>query len=138
MRYRLRNQDDPNKTLGLTTSTWYGILERAQEFGWNPMGTILPEWEVGYLGMPGFEDLDMWYGEYWSDRCRLVVFEDALNMADALERATLAYEPEYIPYLTYYTLFNEHGRGNGAQPSLGAIQKVIELCELGTFQIERY
>jgi pyruvate/2-oxoglutarate dehydrogenase complex dihydrolipoamide acyltransferase (E2) component len=44
--------------LGLTTITWYGILEMAQEYGWNPMGTILPQWQVGNIGFLGFGDLD--------------------------------------------------------------------------------
>ena len=137
MHYRLVNQDDPNITLGLTTITWYRILEKAQDYGWNPMGTILPQWEAGYPDLSGFSGLNDRYGEYWSAGGRLVLFEDALNMADALELAVVDYEPAYIPSLAYYTMFNENGGKNGSQPGLGAMQKVIDLCRMGTFQIER-
>jgi hypothetical protein len=129
-------------TLGLTTQTWYGILEMAEEFGWNPMGTILPGREADGMTLAGFgpPDAHDWAGEYWSDNGdrRLVLFEDALNLADALGRATLNYEPQYIPSLHYYTLFGEHNGSNGTQPSLGAIQGVIDLCYQGSFQIEKF
>jgi hypothetical protein len=119
----------------------------AEEFGWNPMGTILPGWQAGGMAMSRFEPLDAheWEppeirGEYWGNNGdgRLVMFEDALNLADALERATLYYEPEYIPSLYYYTLLGEHSGSNGMQPSLGAIQGVIDLCYQGAFQIEQF
>ena len=67
-----------------------------------------------------------------------MLFEDALNLADALQRAILHYEPQYIPSLYYYTLFGELNRSNGTQPSLGAIQGVIDLCYRGSFQIEKF
>jgi hypothetical protein len=138
--------------IGLTNNTWYGILEMAEEFGWNPMGTIFPGWEAGGMPFSGFGLPDAQYwgihelrppemrGEYWGDNgdSRTVLFEDALNLADALERATLYYEPQYIPSLYYYTMFGEHNGSNGTQPSLGAIQGVIDLCYLGAFQIENF
>lgn len=140
-RYRLKNQDDPRVTLGLTNRAWYGILEMAEEFGWNPMGTILPGQESGRITSAGFDppgDHHDWGGGYWSDGGRLVLFEDALNLAEALDRATLYYEPQYIPSLHYYTLFGGQNGANGTQPSLGAIQGVIDLCYQGAFQIEKF
>lgn len=140
MSFRLKNQDDPRITFGLTTRTWYGILEMAEEHGWNPMGTVLQRREFESVGPygAGFEYLDEWRGEYWTDGDRLVMFEDALNMADALERAFLSYEPQYIPSLYFYSKFGDNFYSNGALPSLGAIQGVIDLCQRGGFQIEKF
>ena len=140
MTYRLSNQDDPDRTLGLTIPTWHGILEMAEDNGWNPMGTIIPGWETGNLwySEASFNDPDARRGIYWSKIFRLVVLEDALNLADSLEQALLAYEPEYIPSLNYYRLFGDNQTHNGGQPSLGAINAVIDLCQLGAFSIERF
>jgi hypothetical protein len=137
--YRLRNNKNPATTLGLTASTWYGILDLAEENGWNPMGTMPSD--PGDPGMTlaglGFNAARDWGGEYWSANAGLVLFEDALNLADALERAILDYEPQYIPSLQYYTMFGENNGLNGTYPSLGAIQAVIDLCYLGMFKIEK-
>jgi len=140
MSFRLKNQDDPEITFGLTTHTWYGILEMAEEHGWNPMGTILPKREIESVGSygTGISYLDEWRGEYWTDGGRWVLFEDALNLSDALERAILAYEPQYIPSLYFYAKFGDNFYSNGSQPSLGAIQGVIDLCQRGGFQIEKF
>ena len=85
----------------------------------------------------GSSDALLWGGEYWSDDGGLVLFEDALNLADALEHALLNYEPQYIRSLHYYTIFGENSGSNGTQPSLGAIQGIIDLCYLGIFKIEK-
>ena len=139
MFYRLSNQEDPRVTFGLTSSTWYGILELAEENGWNPMGTMPPDPDDAGMALAGMGPLDVnhWYGAYWGDEGGLVLFEDALNLADALERALLNYEPQYIPSLHYYTIFGENSSANGTQPSLGAIQGIIDLCYLGIFKIEK-
>jgi hypothetical protein len=139
MFYRLSNSNNPNVTFGVTSSTWYGILELAEENGWNPMGTMPPDQEDAGLVMVGMGSIDslLWGGEYWSDEGGLVLFEDALNLADALELALLNYEPQYIPSLHYYTIFGENRSSNGTQPSLGAIQGIIDLCYLGIFKIEK-
>lgn len=84
-----------------------------------------------------FGEVHHWSGDYWSENQGLVLLEDALNLADALELAILNYEPQYIPSLHYYTVFGENNGKNGTQPSLGAIQGVIEICYLGMFRIEK-
>ena len=136
MTYRLSNQHNPAVMLGLTSSTWYGILELAEENGWNPMGTIPSELEDASFVLAGMGHYERG-GDYWTDNGGLVLLEDALNLADALERAILNYEPQYIPSLFYYTTFGEHNGANGMQPSLGAIQGVIDICYLGMFKIEK-
>lgn len=138
MYFRFSNIENPRLTFGLTSSAWFGILELAEENGWNPMGTMPPDPDDAGLILAGMGSLDgdHWSGEYWSDGGGLVLFEDALNLADALEHALLNYEPHYIPSLHYYTIFGENSRPNGAQPSLGAIQGIIDLCNLGIFKIE--
>jgi hypothetical protein len=137
--YQLRNNENPSLAIGLTSSAWYGILELAEENGWNPMGTIPSDPEDAGMVVAGldFHTAEDWGGEYWSDNGGLVIFEDALNLADALERAVLDYEPRYIPSLHYYTLFGENNGLSGTQPSLGAIQGVIDICYLGMFEIEK-
>jgi hypothetical protein len=126
-------------TLGLISSTWYGILELAEENGWLPMGTIPSDpWDAGMV-LPGlgFHVARDWGGDYWSDNGGLVLFEHALNLADALERAILDYEPQYTPSLYYFTIFGGNNGLNRIQSSLGAIQGVINLCYLGVFKIEK-
>ncbi|UCD97588.1 MAG: hypothetical protein JSV42_11510 [Chloroflexota bacterium] len=140
MRFRLRNTKDPSLTLGLTSSSWFGILTLAEEFGWNPMGAVpLGNQEetmiLAGLGSPQFRDSA---GEYGSDEGSFVLLEDALNLADALERAVLNYEPQYIPSLQYYTMFGDYNGSSGLKPGLGAIQGVIEICYLGMFKIENF
>ena len=139
MFYRLINLDNPSLTFGLTSSTWYGILEMAEDNGWNPMGTMPPNPDEAVLMLTGLSSIGTheWSGEYWGDEGGLVLFEDALNLADALEHALLNYEPQFIPSLHYYTIFGENNGYNRHQPGLGAIQGTIDLCYLGTFKIEK-
>lgn len=139
MFYWLINIDNPSLTFGLTSSTWFGILEMAEENGWNPMGTMPPDPDDAVLVLAGMSPVNShhWDGEYWGDDGGLVSFEDALNLADALEYALLNYEPMYIPSLHYYTIFGENNGHNRNQPGLGAIQGIIDFCYLGTFKIEK-
>lgn len=139
MFYRLINIEDPSLTFGLTSSTWYGILELAEENGWNPMGTMPPDPDEAALVLAGLSTMDTppWGGEYWNDDGGLVLFEDALNLADSLEHALLRYEPQYIPSLYYYTVFGENNGYARNQPGLGAIQGMIDFCYTGSFKIEK-
>ena len=140
MSFRLRNQDNPEMTLGLNSQTWYGILEMAEEHGWNPMGSVLPEWQYGgiHIGGPDYGYLGQFEGEYWADESRLVLPEDALNLADALERAAYLYQPQNRPSLRVYSLLDEIFNSNRSQPSIGAILAVIDFCYPGAFFIEKF
>lgn len=129
MSLRLKNQQDPKKTLGLNKETWARMLEMAEEYGWNPLGTIQPDRVAGEPDPAGYDPSS------WSDGSsagRLVLFEDALNLADALERAFLEHEPgpveqDSLPARTSPT----------AQPlGIGVIIAALEFCRDGAFWIE--
>jgi hypothetical protein len=134
---RLINQNDPHLTLCLTTDTWFALLDLADEHGWNPMGTVLPDPWSGFDPDPGD-----YYFDSQEDRngdeggSRLVLIEDALNLADALEEVFMAREPVYVPASFFY--FEQLDRTNHSQPSLGALQAAIDFCSLGAFWIEPY
>ena len=137
MVYRLRNEKDPTHIIHLTRETWYSILDLAEEFGWNPMGAVLPgqfqEYEHSYAGSY------LGFNLYWnggSDEGRLVVFEDALNMADALDQAFMEYEPVRVP--ASYFLFEPLDQTLPIRPSLGALSAVMGICRMGAFWIEPY
>ena len=135
MAYRLINQRDPKSRIKVNNETWYGILELAEDYGWSPLGTVLPE----RFGLAGFftGDPDQWYGDYWSEGSRLVLIEDALNMGDALYEAYLDYEPIYAPTLPSYSGGNGIGILSRPQPSIGAVSLMIDLCQQGAFYIEK-
>lgn len=65
---------------------------------------------------------------------RLVLFEDALNLVDALDRAYQAYEPVKVP--ASYFLFEPDDPALRLRPSLGALAAAIEICRQGSFSIE--
>jgi hypothetical protein len=133
--YRLVNQRDGNRNIKINSQTWYGILELAEDYGWSPLGTVLPE----RYGLAGFYrgDPDQWYGDYWSEGSRLVLIEDALNLADALNEAYLDYEPIHAPTLHSYFDGNGFAFLDRPQPSMGAITLVVDLCQQGAFFIEK-
>jgi hypothetical protein len=126
--YRLTNERETGKTIGLSPAAWFGILDLAEVYGWRPMGTVHPQW---WLGRNGQQEC---CGSYTGPEARLVMWEDALNLAEALEQAFLEYEPRP----------NGHSpRGMTAAPvalelpSIGAILGVADLCRQGDFCIEQ-
>ncbi|MFO7623192.1 MAG: hypothetical protein R6V73_02490 [Anaerolineales bacterium] len=139
MVYRLKNEKDPNNAIHLTSETWYSILDLAEEYGWNPMGAVLPGQFQEYEYSSAGSYLGVTLNLYWnggSDDGRLVVFEDALNMADALDQAFMEYEPLRVP--ASYFIFEPYDQAIPVRPSLGALSAVIEICRTGAFWIEPY
>jgi hypothetical protein len=132
--YQLVNQADPDQTVQMNNWTWFGILELAENYGWNPKGTVTP----GKLELAGFYpgDGSRWHGEYWGNEARLVLIEDALNLADALEEAFIKYEPVRLPSLHPFHLAGGNGDGHGRTPAVGVIQIMIRFCQSGAFLIE--
>ena len=139
MSFVLRNHNNQTRRIGLSSLTWYGILQMAEDYGWNPMGTVsayptavndtLP-WS--FLGLP--EEIP---GEYWENETRLVLFEDALNLADALEIALNQYKPQFLPCLSVFALQDSIYNGSGSQPSIGSLRLVADFCLSGSFYIEK-
>lgn len=140
MSFRLTNQNDPEKTLSLSVEAWYGLLELAEAHGWNPMGTGLPPWwSSNGNGSHGFDlhAQDSWNGDYISGDGGVVMLDDALNLADALERAFWEYEPKftrvmYEVFPTYFARTQER-----FLPGIGVIALAADFCRCGAFVIER-
>lgn len=140
MSIRLRNQNDAGLTLTLNSNAWCGLLDLAEDHGWNPMGAVDPDgWLEHIAGMGVFEpDSD---GElnrgYSSDNNHLVLLEDALNLADSLERVFLAYEPpkEFRRYIYFYSELEK--AEFTLTPGIGALLILESFCRQGAFTIER-
>jgi hypothetical protein len=138
--YRLTNQRDPAKTLRLSVEAWYGLLELAETHGWNPVGTGLPPWwSSSGNGSNGFNlaAQDNWNGDYVTGEGGLVMLEDALNLADALERAFWEFEPQFSRVLTEILPDFLRPRQDRFLPGIGAIALTAEFCRSGAFWIER-
>lgn len=132
--YRLINQNDSSKTIRMNNWTWYGILGLAESYGWNPRGTATPS-QFEMAGFFSGGDLPR-PGSYWGKDTRLVLFEDALNLADALEEAFVKYEPVRLPSLHPFHLAGDNGGSHHHTPAVGVIQLMIRFCQSGAFLIE--
>jgi hypothetical protein len=137
---KLRNEANPGKTLSMSNETWFSILELAEVHGWNPLGTFTPQWWLQMEPVQSGYDPDEWEGnldeEVEFDR-KLVVLEDALNLAEALELAFLEYEPYRVRVFAQVPMANLAERVNGTRPSIGVISAVIDICRQGPFFIEK-
>lgn len=134
---RLCNQKNPDHILMLTCQAWWELLDLAELYGWRPLGPVLPgAWsildlasDVGHL--PGGYDR---YSEEVVEASQVVLLEDALNLADALERALYEYEPVRVP-ATYY-LFEPAEETSRRRPGIGTMAALIEFCRDGRFSVE--
>lgn len=136
---RLRNDRDPDRMVCVASWTWSSLLDLAEQYGWRPYGAIQAEWLWSSAGLQNQrEGQDLFTSSYAYEDGRLVMLEDALNMADALERAFLAYEPERVRSYTDLTLSGAYGHPVNGKPGIGVILEVADLCQLGAFWIERY
>lgn len=140
MCFRLINQNNPNRTLSMTNPTWYRILEVAEEHGWSPMGTMMPEWwletEFAQFGY-GLDDPYGWQGSYTEEDERLVMLEDALNFAEALEQAYLKYEPEYIYDWAEFFLPNWLYAPRCKKLAIGVLEEIVQFTQMGAFSIQK-
>jgi hypothetical protein len=159
---RIRNYKQPAKTLGLSTPTWSEILKLALRNGWQPLGSVSPNAASSDFFLSGIFSQDWnneaaWYEDdtvinhpsdmlmsylpvlpgdgYPNDETsRLVLLEDALNFADALDKAYQAYEPVRVP--ASFFLFEPDDPALSRRPSLGALAAALEVCRQGSFSIE--
>lgn len=137
MSYRITNQKNQNRTLRLNNEAWFSLLDLAEVYGWNPMGTVLSEAMSGGEPMPGWYGPDeLWLGSYTDEDARLVLWEDALNLADALERAFLEHEPVFVHRIPE-GLPELCETGDTVRPGIGVLLEVMELCREGAFWVER-
>jgi hypothetical protein len=137
--FTLRSQRDPSRVLHLTLQAWYGILDLADLYGWAPFRALwLGDWQDIDIPWQGYELEPTPTGlvEDEAGSGRLVILEDALNLADALEQAFFEYESQRVP-ASYY-LFEPENETLRNRPSIGAITAVIDFCRLGAFWIELY
>ena len=141
MNYRLKNKHVPTQSLCLTAESWHKVLQLALDYGWVPLGsTIIDQHEVPpiagtYLGVPLRIDV----GGYDTRKMTMhkeMVFEDALNLADALERAFDEYEPLRLPVIYY--LFDDRELERILPPSIGVLSELIQFCRSGSFSIETW
>lgn len=140
MIYQLSNQNNPKQALHMTSGAWYDILELALEYGWNPLGTVHDPWSLSPAGAwldYEAQELGLWSGSYTGENGSLVLLDDALNLADALDHAFIDYDPEpSIRYLPGYT--NGSGERNGGlRAGVGVILAVTDFCRNGAFWVER-
>jgi len=136
---RLINDRDPDRMVCLTSRAWHSILEIAEQHGWLPIGAAQPEWLWGsgnWLLLD--EEQDQFPNQISYGDGRLVLLDDALNLADALERAFLAFEPERIRSYTDLTLSGVFGPARNGKPGIGTILEVAAFCQSGAFWIEMY
>jgi hypothetical protein len=138
MAVRLRNEKDPNQTLSLAYQVWFSLLDLAELYGWQPMGAILPgNWSTevsleSYFPMSVWD----WHAHGGDQAAHTVLWEDALNLADALEQAFQEYEPQRMP--ASFFLFEPEDLALRTKPSIGAITALIDFCRSGPFFIESH
>jgi hypothetical protein len=143
--YRLRNQSDPEYILNITSDTWYRILDLAESYGWNPSSALSndhygdPSFALAgtFLGIPlgGYEHRSNGHGN-GNDSGKLVMLEDALNLADALDQAFMEYEPARVP--ASFFLFAPENPKQDLPPAIGTLSLLIDFCRSGAFWIEDY
>jgi len=140
MGFRLTNQKHPGLALHMTNGAWFDILNLAEDHGWNPLGTFTDEMMVGLVS--GISEIslngaDIWADSYSEDDGAQVLLDDALNLADALERAFIESDPK--PSLDYLP-GSENGwrQTNGSmRAGIGVILAVRDFCYRGAFRFER-
>jgi hypothetical protein len=103
----------------MSGEAWHRMLELAEEYGWNPLGDFDAGWDAA--GQP---------------EAQQVMLEDALNLADALERALLEYEPEPVYKLERTSLYALPGLDVRSRPSLGALTALLDFSRLGAFTLK--
>ena len=102
-----------------TNDGWSWVLELAEEFGWQPVGTGAP---------PRMKKAD-WNGVYWSNENQLFYARDAAAMAGALERALDAIPERVEP---------KRGKLKGryfVREQVEELREFITFCRAGSFRI---
>ncbi len=129
----MQNDRNPGKVLCLATSAWWEILSTALDYGWNPLGAVPVD--VGMFAIiPPEVSMDSYFPtDHREQADRMVVLEDALNLADALERAFKDYEPLWMP--ASYFRFEPEDPFLRDRPAVGTLLAVADFCNLGAFAV---
>jgi hypothetical protein len=148
MSVRLRSETDYNHTISLNGRAWQSMLDLAGTYGWSPMGTVRPEILSGLtiFDREIEENADdssrlasgLALGSYAPRTDRMVLLEDALNLADALDRAFVEREPARRHQGGIVYLSDWEAEASDVLPGLGVMQAVVEMCRQGPFWIELY
>lgn len=111
--------------------SWTKVLSLAIFYGWQPMGTRVPS----MTEIHGF-DTEYWDGTYLTNDGQIVVAEDALSLAIALEKSlddipdfNLRYFPLDLNKITPFEYF--------AGDEKAQLVDFIRFCRLGSFLILR-
>ena len=111
--------------------SWTKVLSLAIFYGWQPMGTRVPS----MTEIHGF-DTEYWDGTYLTNDGQIVVAEDALLLAIALEKSlddipdfNLRYFSLDLNKITPFEFF--------AGDEKGQLVDFIRFCKLGSFLILR-
>jgi hypothetical protein len=75
----------PGREFHWSSKSWLNLLELARRYGWSPAGTK-PDMDYEKKRNPDWNDSE-WDGSYFWGRYQIVTEEDALNLAEALEKA---------------------------------------------------
>ncbi len=139
---RLRSLQHPSISLSMTQPAWHELLELAEVYGWNPLGSAWP-------GLGSLLDLDAdiyragshspvgrlaWDAELALEACSVITREDALSMREALDQAFLEVEPQRVP-ASYY-LFEPDDAHLRWRPGVGVLAALADFCRLGSFTVE--
>lgn len=135
MVYRLTNEKNPDLIVCMTNQAWFELLDLAEQHGWQPRGAVIPDFLWSSASYHESVTMEIVSESYAPLEERLVMIEDALNLADALERVFLAYEPVRLPSWTGLR-FGAPDRFQYGQPGMGVILAVAQLCQSGAFWIE--
>lgn len=111
--------------------TWVKLLRLGLFYGWQPMGTRVPS----MTEIHGFHD-EYWDGTYLTNDGQIVVAEDALSLAIALEKSlddipdfNLEYYPLDLNKINPFEYFAGDGKNQ--------LVDFIKFCKLGSFLILR-
>lgn len=121
-------------------TSWRFILRLAYKYGWKPKGTNVSEVTLGIMGVKDPSESN-WDGSYFSNEWQEVDDEDALHIANALEKALPAIPDQKNKDMQYLINHKElkdidplqfwSGKGNKAY-----IKKFIKFCRKGYFLIK--
>ena len=117
MGYELRSLETDEQFTS-NNGFWVNVLDLAQQYGWNPDGTIdgMRTEEIGWEKAQA-ENVRNVDGYYSGGPIEIVTKSDANKLADALEKALNWYKWDKITI------------------SKTGINKVIDLCRHGAFEI---